>query len=183
MTPPCPSGKIPYPNRWAARKALAPRQTGGGAGRPRWDGNLPCPGLILAPLWVGEQTIAEGHRIGVPVRPHGAGGQIEIANYERLHQVDTGQYDGIVLDESSILKAYDGKTRTRLIRAFAETPYRLCCTATPAPNDIAELANHCEFLGIMTRAEMLATWFVHDEDGWRLKGHAHEAFYRWLVSW
>ena len=88
-----------------------------------------------------------------------------------------------MLDESSILKAYDGKTRTRLIRAFAETPYRLCCTATPAPNDIAELANHCEFLGIMTRAEMLATWFVHDEDGWRLKGHAHEAFYRWLVSW
>src|SRR3990167_7653523 len=90
---------------------------------------------------------------------------------------------GLLVHNSSILKAYDGKTRTRLIHAFAETPYRLCCTATPAPNDIAELANHCEFLGIMTRSEMLATWFVHDEDGWRLKGHAHEAFYRWLVSW
>src|SRR3990167_6336015 len=172
---------------WALRKGRAAIFADTGLGKTAmqlaWAVNIPGPVLILAPLCVGEQTIAEGHRIGVPVRPHGAGGQIEIANYERLHQVDTGQYDGIVLDESSILKAYDGKTRTRLIRAFAETPYRLCCTATPAPNDIAELANHCEFLGIMTRAEMLATWFVHDEDGWRLKGHAHEAFYRWLVSW
>src|SRR6185436_2681745 len=85
--------------------------------------------------------------------------------------------------ESSILKAFDGKTRTRLIAAFQDVPYRLCCTATPAPNDIAELANHCEFLGVMTRAEMLATFFVHDEDGWRLKGHAQDAFYRWLASW
>src|SRR3989338_98201 len=172
---------------WALRKGRAAIFADTGLGKTAmqlaWAVNIPGPVLILAPLCVGEQTIAEGHRIGVPVRPHGAGGQIEIANYERLHQVDTGQYDGIVLDESSILKAYDGKTRTRLIRAFAETPYRLCCTATPAPNDIAELANHCEFLGIMTRAEMLATWFVHDEDGWRLKGHAHEAFYLWLVSW
>src|SRR3990167_375495 len=172
---------------WALRKGRAAIFADTGLGKTAmqlaWAVNIPGPVLILAPLCVGEQTIAEGHRIGVPVRPHGAGGQIEIANYERLHQVDTGQYDGIVLDESSILKAYDGKTRTLLIRAFAETPYRLCCTATPAPNDIAELANHCEFLGIMTRAEMLATWFVHDEDGWRLKGHAHEAFYRWLVSW
>src|SRR3990167_5296276 len=172
---------------WALRTGRAAPFAATGLGKTAmqlaWAVNIPGPVLILAPLCVGEQTIAEGHRIGVPVRPHGAGGQIEIANYERLHQVDTGQYDGIVLDESSILKAYDGKTRTRLIRAFAETPYRLCCTATPAPNDIAELANHCEFLGIMTRTEMLATWFVHDENGWRLKGHAHEAFYRWLTSW
>ncbi len=76
-----------------------------------------------------------------------------------------------------------GKTRTALIEAFADTPMRLCCTATPAPNDISELANHAEFLGILTRAEMLATFFVHDEDGWRLKGHAREPFYRWLASW
>src|SRR3990167_3879247 len=145
--------------------------------------NLPGRVLIFAPLCVGEQTIAEGQRIGVVVGVLGSGAAIEVTNYERLHHVEPRDYAGVVLDESSISKSYDGKTRTRLIRAFAETPYRLCCTATPAPNDIAELANHCEFLGIMTRAEMLATWFVHDEDGWRLKGHAHEAFYRWLVSW
>ena len=139
---------------------------------------------MLAPLAVAPQTIAEGVAIGVAVDKLGEGDSaIEITNYEQLHHVDPSRYAGVVLDESSILKAFDGKTRTRLIQAFGATPYRLCCTATPAPNDIAELANHCEFLGIMTRAEMLATFFVHDEDGWRLKGHAHEAFYRWLASW
>jgi DNA modification methylase len=88
-----------------------------------------------------------------------------------------------VLDESSILKNFEGKTRTELIEAFRETPMRLCCTATPAPNDISELANHAEFLGIMSRVEMLASFFVHDDEGWRLKGHAKEPFYRWLASW
>jgi len=88
-----------------------------------------------------------------------------------------------VLDESSILKNFEGKTRTQLIRTFAKTPMRLCCTATPAPNDIAELATHAEFLGIMSRAEMLASFFVHDDNGWRLKGHARAPFYRWLASW
>ena len=92
--------------------------------------------LILAPLCVGEQTIAEGQRIGVDVRALNSGGRsggrIEITNYERLHHINPSDYAGVVLDESSILKAYDGKTRTRLIRAFADVPYRLCCTATPA---------------------------------------------------
>src|SRR5262249_11493629 len=86
-------------------------------------------------------------------------------------------------DESSILKAFDGKTRTKLIETFKATPYRLCCSATPAPNDIAELANHAEFLGLMTRAEFLATWFVHDDTGWRMKRHAVQPFYRWMASW
>jgi DNA modification methylase len=81
------------------------------------------------------------------------------------------------------LKSFDGATRSLLIEMFAKTPFRLCCTATPAPNDHAELANHAEFLGVMSRAEMLATFFVHDEQDWRLKGHAAEAFWRWLVSW
>ena len=169
--------------RWALRKGRAALFADTGLGKTRmqlaWASQVPGRVLILAPLAVGPQTVAEGKAIGVTVD----GAHIEITNYERLHHVDPARYAGIVLDESSILKAFDGKTRTRLIAAFADTPYRLCCTATPAPNDIAELANHCEFLGIMTRVEMLATFFVHDEDGWRLKGHAHEAFYRWLASW
>ena len=172
---------------WALRKGRAAIFADTGLGKTAmqlsWAAHIPGRVLIFAPLCVAEQTITEGRRVGVAVDYVGRGATIEITNYEQLHHVEPSQYAGVVLDESSILKAYDGKTRTRLIRAFAETPYRLCCTATPAPNDIAELANHCEFLGVMTRVEMLATFFVHDEDGWRLKGHAHEAFYRWLVSW
>lgn len=91
--------------------------------------------------------------------------------------------NGLLVHNSSILKGLDSKTRERLTAMFAATPYRLCCTATPAPNDISEIANHAEFLGIMTRVEMLATFFIHDDEGWRLKGHAQDAFYRWLASW
>jgi hypothetical protein len=109
--------------------------------------------------------------------------RIQITNYERLKDFNAASYSAVVLDESSILKAFDGKTRTKLIQTFARTPYRLCCTATPSPNDIAELANHAEFLGLMTRAEFLATWFVHDDAGWRMKRHAVQPFYRWLSSW
>jgi len=172
---------------WALKKGRAALWADTGLGKTRmqvaWAEKIPGRVLILAPLCVGPQTIAEAERIGVTVSPFGSDGRIEITNYERLHHVTASDYAGVVLDESSILKSLDGKTRTRLIRDFKDTPYRLCCTATPAPNDIAELANHCEFLGVMTRVEMLATFFVHDEDGWRLKGHAHEAFYRWLASW
>ena len=185
-----PSSLYPFQSAlsaWALRKGRAAIFADTGLGKTAmqlaWAANIPGRVLIFAPLCVGEQTIAEGQRIGVVVGGVGSGAAIEVTNYERLHHVEPRDYAGVVLDESSILKSYDGKTRTRLIRSFAETPYRLCCTATPAPNDIAELANHCEFLGIMTRTEMLATWFVHDENGWRLKGHAHQAFYRWLVSW
>lgn len=172
---------------WALRKGRAALFADTGLGKTRmqlaWAAAIPGRVLILTPLCVAPQTQREGAAIGIPVAPLHSGDRIEITNYERLHQVRVADYAGVVLDESSILKAYDGKTRTRLIAAFQDTPWRLCCTATPAPNDIAELANHCEFLGIMTRAEMLATFFVHDETGWRLKGHAAEAFYRWLASW
>jgi hypothetical protein len=95
-----------------------------------------------------------------------------------------------VLDESSILKAFDGVTRKKLIQTFEATPYRLCCTATPSPNDISELANHAEFLGLMTRAEFLATWFINIQNstqnktkGWRMKRHAVEPFFCWMASW
>jgi DNA modification methylase len=185
-----PAWLYPFQQRltaWALKKGRAALFADTGLGKTRmqlaWADHIPGRVLILAPICVGAQTIREGESIGVKVGTLGSGTRIEIVNYERLHQTTPADYDGVVLDESSILKAYDGKTRTRLIAAFRETPYRLCCTATPAPNDIAELANHCEFLGIMSRVEMLATFFVHDEDGWRLKGHAHEAFYRWLASW
>lgn len=96
--------------------------------------------------------------------------------------------NGVLVHNSSILKSLAGKTRDRLIEMFADTPYRLAFTATPAPNDITEIANHAEFLGVMTRVEMLAMFFIHESDscahgGWRLKGHATDAFYRWMASW
>lgn len=144
--------------------------------------------LILAPLAVTQQTVREAGAIGVPMvyarsQDEASPNGLTITNYERLDSFDPSAFGAVVLDESSILKDFEGKVRTRLIRAFRDTPYRLACTATPAPNDIAELANHAEFLGVMKREEMLAAFFVHDDQGWRLKGHAREPFYRWLASW
>lgn len=146
------------------------------------------PVLILAPLAVAQQTVREGDRWGIDVvyarqQSDASLDGITICNYEMLSHFDPSFFVGVVCDESSILKDFEGKVRSRLISAFRDTPYRLCATATPAPNDIAELANHAEFLGIMKREEMLAAFFVHDENGWRLKGHAREPFYRWLASW
>jgi superfamily II DNA or RNA helicase len=152
-----------------------------------WAQALGVPTLFLAPLCVAEQTVEEARKLGIELTyaegPHAIRGDLTITNYERLDRFDPSAFDAVVLDESSILKAFDGKTRTALIQAFARTRYRLCCTATPSPNDIAELANHAEFLGLMTRAEFLATWFVHDDAGWRMKKHARGPFYRWLASW
>jgi hypothetical protein len=175
--------------RWALKKGRAAVFADCGLGKTfmqlSWASAVPGRVLILAPLCVAEQTVAEGVKLGVPVTyartPIDA--QITITNYERLDAFDPSDYAGVVLDESSILKAFDGKTRQRLIETFQDTTYRLCCTATPSPNDISELANHAEFLGLMTRAEFLATWFVHDDEGWRMKGHAVQPFYRWLASW
>ena len=148
-------------------------------------------GLILAPLSVAEQTIAEAAKLGVEVTykeaPDDSDG-IWITNYERLHLFSPSLFDAIVLDESSILKSLDGKIRTRLLKQFVTIPHRLCCTATPAPNDLVELANHAEFLGVMSRQEMLAMFFVHDSEnsgdrGWRLKKHARQDFWRWVAQW
>lgn len=148
------------------------------------------PVLILAPLAVAQQTVREGDKFGVkvyyersmPKVIHG----ITITNYEMLEHFDPSKFAGVVLDESSILKAYDGKTRTAILEAFAQTPYRLACTATPAPNDYMELGNHAEFVGSMSRVEMLSMFFVHDggeTQKWRLKGHAQRDFWKWLASW
>lgn len=146
--------------------------------------------LILAPLAVSKQTVREALKFGIHVNScrHQSDVKIgvNITNYEMLQHFDPTQFTGIVLDESSIIKAQDGKTR-KAITAFAKNiPYRLACTATPAPNDFMELGTHAEFLGIMSFTEMLATFFVHDggdTSKWRLKGHAQESFWQWLASW
>lgn len=149
------------------------------------------PVLILAPLAVAAQTASEGERIGVSVNicrdaadvdPRG----VNITNYDRIHRFDTTIFGGVVLDESSVIKHHDARTFTALTNAFRTTPFRLPATATPAPNDWTELGTHAEFLGICTRAEMLAEFFTHDGGDtsvWRLKGHAREQFWRWVVSW
>jgi hypothetical protein len=160
-----------------------------------WAHALNVPALFLAPLCVAEQTCEEAAKLGIALHyaedPRGIRGPLTITNYERLDKFDPAQFQAVVLDESSILKAFDGATRTKLIEAFQHTRYRLCCTATPSPNDISELANHAEFLGLMTRVEFLATWFIKvdqglrttDHHGWRLKRHARAPFFRWLSSW
>ncbi len=145
--------------------------------------------LILAPLAVAQQTVREGEKFGVKCRylrdDDGAPG-IVVANYEMLSHFDASRFAGVVLDESSILKSHDGRTRNAIIQAFAKTPYRLACTATPSPNDFMELGNHSEFLGVMSRVEMLSMFFVHDggsTQDWRIKGHAQRDFWRWVCGW
>ena len=177
--------------RWTLRKGRAALFADCGLGKSfmqiAWAHALNVPTLILAPLCVAEQTVDEAAKLGIEVvyaeGKHAIRGPLTITNYERLDRFEPDAFGAVVLDESSILKAFDGKTRTKLIEAFKNTRYRLCCTATPSPNDIAELANHAEFLGLMTRAEFLATWFVHDDEGWRMKKHARKPFFRWLASW
>jgi len=179
--------------RWALAKGRAALFTSTGTGKTLmqlvWSQHAADRVLILAPLAVAQQTVREGERWGIPVTyahdySEADDRGITITNYERLDRFDPSYFGAVVLDESGILKNFAGATRTALIAAFKNTPMRLCCTATPAPNDIAEIANHAEFLGVMTRAEMLSAFFVHDDRvGWRLKGHAREPFYRWLASW
>lgn len=147
------------------------------------------PVLILAPLAVAEQTKAEGDAMGIAVhhdREESGHNGIRISNYERLHRFDPDRYVGVVLDESSIIKHHDSKTLHVLMAAFDHAPYRLCATATPAPNDWMELGTHAEFLGICSRAEMLAEFFIHDggeTQKWRLKKHARDEFWRWVSYW
>ena len=149
-----------------------------------------CDVLILAPLAVAQQTAGEGAAIGIHVTHARSGDQvrsgINITNYDRLHLFNPARFGAVVLDESSIIKHHTAKTLQQLIDAFIATPYKLCATATPAPNDWTELGTHAEFLGIRSRMEMLAEFFVHDgaeTQVWRLKGHAREIFWRWVAHW
>ena len=184
--------------RWAIRRGRAAVFADTGLGKTRiqlaWaDAVHRATGLdvlILAPLAVAEQTAEEGAGIGVNVRHARTGTDtttgINITNYERLHRFDTDQFGAVVLDESSCIKHHDTKTLATLMAAFRNTPYKLCATATPAPNDWTELGTHAEFLGVCTQAEMLSEYFVHDggeTQVWRLKGHARHEFWRWVSSW
>lgn len=148
-----------------------------------------APVLILCPLAVSGQTINEGVKLGIEVLRYDGnpcGPQIYISNYEQLENIDCSAFVGVVLDESSILKNFEGATRNLIIENFRETKYKLACTATPSPNDPMELGNHSEFLGYMSRAQMLAMYFIHDggdTSKWRLKGHAVGAFWKWVAQW
>lgn len=146
--------------------------------------------LILAPLAVAKQTEEEAVKFGIPgvasMRDDDGTTPIVVTNYEMLDRFDVSAFVGVVLDESSILKNFMGKTRIRLTNAFAATPYRLCCTATPSPNDFMELGQHCQFLGVMDSNEMLARWFINDTMNfgtYRIKGHAAKDFWEWVASW
>jgi hypothetical protein len=150
-----------------------------------------APVLILAPLSVSHQTAREGEKFGIPCRVVVSQAEVDgpgiyITNYEKLHHFNSSAFLGVVLDESSCLKSFTAVTRNLLIEAFARTPMKLCCSATPAPNDRMELGNHSEFLGVLTRTEMLSTFFVHDggdTSKWRLKGHAQEEYWKWMCQW
>ena len=149
------------------------------------------PILIIAPLGVIGQTIKEGERFGYVVTEIRAtdtdiNAGIYITNYDNIDNIDPSLFGGVVLDESSILKNYTGKTRQQLIDGFRGTEYKLCCTATPSPNDTTELCNHAEFLNVMSRNEMLAMYFCHDggrTSEWRLKGHARQRFWDFVSTW
>jgi superfamily II DNA or RNA helicase len=184
--------------RWALKRGRAAIFADTGLGKTRMElawadvvnRETGRPVLILAPLAVAAQTALEGQQIGIEARVCRDGadvhGGINITNYDRLHRFDPSIFGGVVLDESSIIKHHDAKTFSTLTAAFRNTPFKLPATATPAPNDWTELGTHAEFLGICTRQEMLAEFFTHDGGDtsvWRLKGHARQQFWRWVVSW
>ena len=184
--------------RWALAKGRAAVFTDCGSGKSiiqlEWAHQVSTltggKVLIVAPLAVVEQTRREGEKFGIPCKVCASQNDVEdgisITNYEKLDHFTANSFTGVVLDESSILKSFSGKIRNQIIQCFARTPYKLACTATPAPNDYMELGNHSEFLGVMTRAEMLAMFFVHDggqTSKWRLKGHAEALYWQWMASW
>lgn len=178
--------------RWALERGRAAIFADTGLGKTamqlEWARHIAHRTLILAPLSVARQTVREARRLDLNVEYVRNSDQINgdgiwITNYEMASHFDPSMFDAVVLDESSILKNHTGSTRTALIEQWKNTKYRLACTATPAPNDVTELTNHAEFLGVMPRNEMLAAYFIHDDDGWRLKGHAAIPMYRWMASW
>jgi len=181
--------------QWALKRGRACIFADCGMGKTpmqlEWARHVPGNILIVAPLAVSSQTIREAkkfHEETVEYSPDGKPKtRITITNYERLEKFNPNDYNGIVLDESGILKSYTGKYRTMLIDRFGTTPYKLACTATPAPNDFMELGNHAEFVGAMSRTEMLSMFFIHDggeTQKWRLKKHAAGSeFWEWVCSW
>ena len=149
------------------------------------------PSLILTPLAVAGQMVREGQKFNIEARQireqSEVGAGVMVANYERLAKLDPSAFGAVILDESSILKSYAGKTRAMIQDAFEATPFKLAATATPSPNDHTELGNHAEFLGVIRQQEMLSKWFINDtstaSQDWRLKGHAVEDFWAFVASW
>lgn len=176
---------------WAVRRGRSAIFADCGLGKTlmqlEWARHIGGPTLIVAPLGVTQQTILEAEKLGMRVEyvKEPTDDPVQITNYQRLSKFIGHPYRSLVLDESSILKSLDGKTRTMILREFTGIPFRLACTATPAPNDLTELGNHAEFLGIMSNREMSATFFVKESNSmhWRLKGHASDRFFEWMVSW
>lgn len=151
--------------------------------------NTTLPVIILCPLAVSGQTILEGVKFGYDVRRLNDGESssgIYITNYEQLEKHSFVNFGGVVLDESSILKNFNGATKKLLLDTFSNTPYKLCCTATPSPNDDMEITNHAEFLNQGKSTEIMSMYFTHDggDTGqWRLKGHARKRFWDWVKTW
>ena len=199
---------------WAVKKGRAAVFADTGLGKTfislEWARMIGRKTIIVAPLSVARQTTRMAGALGLEVRYVRTPEQVTddhllwITNYEMIEKFDASQFDAVVLDESSILKAIDGKTRRTLTEMFSRTPYRLCCTATPAPNDLVEIGNHAEFLGISTASEMKAMFFINANidhyvefagvrvrrkgsnaggQEWRLRHHGEEPFYKWMASW
>jgi superfamily II DNA or RNA helicase len=179
--------------QWAVRTGRAALWADTGMGKTvmqlewaRLSGERP---LVVAPLAVCQQTVREAAKLGITAKYIKAIDELDpsvtihVTNYERLQSMSASSFDAIVLDESSILKQSNGATRTMLIEWAREIPYRLACSATPAPNDPEELTNQSEWLGRMSRTHMLAAYFIHDQDGWRLKGHARAPMMQWMAQW
>ena len=169
----CGLGKTPMQLEWANRVAEHEH----------------CQVLILAPLAVSQQTIREGNKFGIHVRyarsQDDVSGPLTITNYENLAKFDCQSFGGVVLDESSILKNFMGKTKQLIVESFKHCRYKLACTATPAPNDHMEIGNHSDFLDVMPSNEMLSRWFINDSmnfGSYRLKGHAVKDFWRWVAT-
>jgi DNA modification methylase len=171
----CGLGKTAQQLEWADQVS---RKTGGSV-------------LILTPLAVAHQTAHEAEKFGIRAKVAESESDITesgiyITNYEKLEKFNASNFSGVVLDESSILKNFTGKMRQMLTAAFSETPYRLCCTATPSPNDYTEFGQHADFLGVCTPQQMLCTFFINDTfntGDWRLKKHAEMEFWKWVSSW
>jgi hypothetical protein len=165
------------------------------------------PVLCLTPLAVSYQTIQEAHKFDIEAHRSERGeihSGINVTNYERLHFFNPDDFGGVVLDESSILKSFDGATRKAITEFMRKVPYRLPCTATAAPNDYIELGTTSEALGELGYTDMLTRFFKNDQNTikpmvyrhhgqnfeklddaakWRFKGHAEIPFWRWVTSW
>jgi hypothetical protein len=199
--PDLPAGLFPFQRdivTWALKRGRAALFAGTGLGKSfmelAWGQavHAATQGDVLhfAPLAVAAQMVREAEKFGIPARhvrsQAECGPGINITNYQKIEHFDLNEFGGVILDESSILKAETGHYRNELVDACHDIPFRLSATATPSPNDFMELGNQAEFLGIMSYSDMLATFFTHDggeTQKWRLKGHAENDFWRWMASW